>query len=242
MVDACQRMYGLQGVPWCACFVGYVIANSKADSKFKGVASEIIDPYTGTIWDRARKRGLTHPGSGSVPEGSLFILPGKHVGLVWRTLNDGTFISIEGNSGDAVRSNRRAWADGWSAIILPNTGTPAKPKLVAGYGFDDARVKVYGGWPSAFLRDGQMRAFRRAHPGWWTQAVRIKRPSPFAFRAGPPGTWGHFSFGPWTGKDAKARRDEVMDRWHQHNPDGKPRPWRRDAFYPSVGAAPGKVD
>jgi hypothetical protein len=235
-------MYGLQGVPWCACFAGYVIANSSADTTYKAVAREVIDPYTGTIWERAKARGLTRPGGAGVPDGSLFIIPGKHVGLVWRAMRNGTFITLEGNSADGVRSNRRAWSDGWSAITFPNTGTPAKPKYVSGYGFDDLRVKVYGGWPTTHLRDGQMRAFRNAHPGWWTQRVRVQRQSPFAFRAGPAGTWGRFSFGPWTGKDAKSRRDEVMARWHQENPDGLPRPWRTDAMYPATGEAPGKVD
>lgn len=241
IVDACQRMYGLQGEPWCAMGAGYVIANSPASSAFKDKARQIMHPYTGTIFDRAKERGWVTAGGASTPTGALFIIRGRHVGMVWRSYADGTFLTWEANSGDAVRSNRRAWSDGWQAIVIPGTGNAQAQGTVAGYGFDDRRVVLKGGWQTPHARDLQQRAWAKAHPDWWTQAVRVRKPSPYAFRTGPKGTWDRWSFGPWLGPDGKRIRDEQLARWQAANDGAPARTWRRDD-YPGAGKAPGKED
>lgn len=241
IVDACQRFYGLEGEPWCAMFAGFVIASSSADSDYKLAAAEVMHPATAIMAERADKRGWHVPGGAWVPPGALFIIPGRHVGFVTQSFRDGSFATLEGNSADAVRTTLRRWDDGWSAIVIPRTGMPADAAVATGYGFDDTRVKLYGGWEKRPIRDGQMRQFALNHPGWWVQPVRVRRHAQFAFRAGPEGTWNQWQYGPWIGKDAKKRRDEVMAHWVDAHEGAVARPWRRDDI-PTVkpGKAPAK--
>lgn len=236
-------MYGFKdaGVPWCACFAGYVIAVSAASAEFKQSSAAVMSPSTALLYERAHANGWVERGDSHTPPGSLFVIPGRHVGFVWQAYRDGTFLTIEGNSGDAVRSNRRSWDDGWEAIVLPRTGTTAPTATQSGYGFDDTRVKLYGGWQTREQRDQQMAAFKKSKKGWWTQPVRVKKRAPFAFRAGPDGTFSHNRFGPWVGHEAKARRDDVMRQWQENN-KATARPWRDDSIPASGAPAPAKED
>ena len=95
-----------------------------------------------------------------------------------------------------------------------------------GYGFDDTRVRLYGGWQTAAQRDGQLKKYAAANPDQWTQAVRIETSSPYAFRAGPAGTYSHWSFGPWLHETGKAVRDDEMKAYEASN-NTTARPWRK---------------
>jgi len=226
IVDECQALYGLSGVPWCACFVGYVSANSGADAKYKASAKAIISPSTQSLYDAARAKGWVHPGNGQAIPGDLFIIPGVHVGIITGNRDPKTFTTVEGNSSDSVTSNIRAWSDGWQRISLPGVGTAGPAATVDGFGFDDTRVKLYGGWTSPEARDGQMRAFAAANPTQWTQAVKVAKDSPYAFRAGPTGTYNHWTFGPWLYETGKATRDAEQGKYEKANKTTA-RPWKK---------------
>jgi len=227
IVDECQALYGLAGVPWCACFVGYCIAKSDAAAKYKKDAATIINPSTAVMVDKARRKGWYGGVSRNTKPGDLFIIDGKHVGFINALLTGNRFQTVEGNANDGVRSYVRSWADGWRVISIPGVGAPGPAAVVDGYGFDDTRVKLYGGWPTREARDLMLRKFAAANPDLWTQAVRVGRPQPFAFRAGPKGTYGHWTFGPWLHKTGKEQRDSVMEEWEKNHEGIKARPWKK---------------
>jgi hypothetical protein len=141
--------------------------------------------------------------------------------------NDGTFATIEGNASDGCRSLIRSWRDGWKVISIPGVGAPGPAAVVDGYGFDDTRVKMYGGWPTPEARDQQMRKFAAANPEYWTQAIRVARKSPFAFRAGPAGTYNRWTYGPWLHGTGKQTRDKQMDQWSKKHEGVTARPWKK---------------
>jgi hypothetical protein len=227
IVDECQEMYGLQGVPWCACFVGYVIANSEAQAKYKTAAKSVVHPSTAVMVDRARKKGWYRAHSKWTKPGDLFIIDGRHVGFVNWINKDGTFTTLEGNASNGVRSLVRSWSDGWQVISFPGVGDPGPAAVVDGYGFDDTRVKIYGGWPTPEARNQQMRKYQAANPGNWTQAIRVQANSRYAFRAGPDGTWGRYTFGPWLHGTGKATRDTEMKKWQDKHKGITARPWKK---------------
>lgn len=126
-IDVLQAHYGLHGEAWCAMFVGWVIATTPhLDKPFLQRAAGCIAPGTATTWANAQRSGWAHPKGAGLPVGSLFIKPGDagHVGFVRRQLGGGRFESLEGNSGDGVRSRERSWADGWMGICIVGTGKP----------------------------------------------------------------------------------------------------------------------
>lgn len=227
VVNECQALYGLAGVPWCACFVGFCIANSDAGAGYKKDAKTVVHPSTAEMVARAKRKGWYHAPGKTTKPGDLFIIDGRHVGFVNALNNDGTFQTVEGNAANGVRSYTRAWRDGWQVISIPNVGDPGPAAVVDGYGFDDTRVKVYGGWPTPEARDQQLRKFAAANPEWWTQAIRVQAQSPYAFRAGPPGTWGHYTFGPWLYSTGKVTRDAQMKKWQEKHKDATARPWKK---------------
>ena len=229
IVNECQALYGWPdgGYPWCNMFVGYVVANSGATSKYKAAAKSIMSPSTQVTADKARAKGWLLPGNGKAKPGDMFVIPGVHIGFVSSLQSGNLFTSLEGNWQDSVSSVTRSWADGWQRISLPDVGTPGPAATVDGYGFDDTRVKLYGGWPTASQRDGVMRKYAASAPaGQWTQAVRVETSSPYAFRSGPAGTYSHWTFGPWLHETGKAARDEQMKAWEATN-KATARPWRR---------------
>ena len=227
IVNECQKMYGLAGVPWCACFVGYCIAESGASAAYKKDAKAVVHPSTAEMVARAKRKGWYKPPGKTTKPGDLFIIDGKHVGFVNSLNNDGTFQTVEGNAADGVRSYTRAWNDGWQVISIPNVGVPGPAAVVDGYGFDDTRVKIYGGWPTPEARNQQMRKFAAANPDWWTQAIRVQAQSRYAFRAGPPTTWGHYTFGPWLHATGKATRDAQLKKWQAKHEGITARPWKK---------------
>ena len=226
VVDACQAFYNLEGTPWCNSFVGFCIANSGASAKYKTAAKSIMSPSTQVTADKARAKGWLLPGNGKARPGDAFVIPGVHIGFVLSVGSGNLFTSVEGNWQDSVSSVTRSWADGWQRISLPDVGDPAPAATVDGYGFDDTRVRLFGGWQTAAQRDGQLKKYAAANPDQWTQAVRIETSSPYAFRAGPVGTYSHWSFGPWLHETGKAVRDDEMKAYEAAN-NITARPWRK---------------
>ena len=74
VIDQCQKFYGVgPGVPWCACWVGYVIDQSDADAKYKAAAKSICHPSTQVMADRAKAKGWLLPGNGQAKPGDLLL-------------------------------------------------------------------------------------------------------------------------------------------------------------------------
>ena len=226
VIDKCQALYGLSGVPWCACFVGYAIAESGAAAKYKTSAKGIVSPSTAVMFDAAKRKGFI-VGYGEARPGDMFIIRGLHVGFINSLEGGGTFTTIEGNHQDSVANVLRSFKDGWQVIQLPGVGPPAPAAKVDGYGFDDTRVKLYGGWPTPEARNGQMNRYAAANPAHWTQAVRVARTSPYAFRAGPAGTYSRWQYGPWLHAKGKQIRDAEMKQWETAHKGSTARPWRK---------------
>ena len=229
IVNECQAPWGWPdgGQPWCAMFVAFCVAQSEADAKYRSAAKTIMSPSTAVMVSKARAKGWYGSFSKNTKPGDLFIIDGLHVGFVNALNKDGTFQTIEGNASNGCRSLIRSWGDGWKVISVPGVGTPGAAAVVDGYGFDDTRVKIYGGWPTPEARDQQLRKFAQAHPDYWTQAIRIQANSRFAFRAGPEGTWNRWTFGPWLHKTGKQTRDEQMKAWQEKHKDATARPWKK---------------
>ena len=211
VVDACQRHCGYSpGVPWCGCLQKYCADNVGYKSYM-----DICNGYTGFTYDEAKKRGWLRTGGADVPPGSLFILNGRHIGAV-RSSGKDYFLTLEGNSADSVRSQTRAWSDGWEAIVPPDLGTSAHDNVTV-YGFEDLETKPvrYGGWVTQSIRDKNMLGFKSKHPEWWVRPIRIATKSPFAFEAGPPNTFNKtWNYGPW---QSNAVRDQKLDGWKRLN-------------------------
>jgi len=224
VIDKAQALYGLSGVPWCACFVGYAIAQSGADDKYKAAAKSVVSPSTDVLYRAAEKKGWVAP-YGTARPGDLFIIPGRHVGFINSIEGGATFTTIEGNFQDSVGTALRSFKDGWQVIQFPGQGAPSPAAKADGYGFDDSRVKLYGGWPTAEARDSVMRRWAEGNPGEWVQAVRVQRDSPYAFRAGPMGTYSSWQYGPWLHSKGKETRDKEMAKWETAT-KATARPWK----------------
>jgi hypothetical protein len=201
----------LTGAAWCAIFV-------KAMARDAGVQIDpmLTHPFTGYICQRADELGGLRP-RGLAPVGSLFIKCGVHAGIVVRDRGNGLFDTVEGNSGNAVRQLVRDQSDGWRFVAWPGVGSAAGDAVVMrdSYGFDDLNLRpfLYGGWRTERARRIRREAFLAARPGWWAADVRIDTDSPFAFRAGPPGTYGAtWRFGGWGTKALRAEKIEGYSR------------------------------
>ena len=209
------RYAGYSGpVPWCGVFVK-AMASSKFGMGWAEMES-VTHGYTGTIVARANAKGWLKKGGSSTPAGALFVKGGAtgHVGIVLES-GPRVFRTVEGNASDGCRSYTRSWSDGWQAVVPPGTGTgTASPPA---YGFEDLNIKPrrYGGWSSAQARDKQMAAYKAAHQTDWVRPIRINTQSPFAFEAGPAGTWGEtWNYGPWPSKQI---RDDQLAKWKAAN-------------------------
>lgn len=226
-------------VPWCGTFV---LAMAR-DIGWENMES-VCHGYTGYIYDRAKEKGWLRKGGASTPAGSLFLIAGKHVGIV-RASNATTLLTLEGNANDGVRSYTRAWNDGWVAVVPPDIGKSSARKV---YGFEDLglKPKVFGGWKDQATRDRQL-ARAKANPalaGWWFRPVRINTKAPYAFEAGPAGTWGaEWNYGPWSSKKV---RDEQLAAWKSSSPGAKARTYAKTIQSGGWSGGPavsiGKVD
>lgn len=214
VIDACQTASGYNplGVPWCGCYVLYCAKRSRYKSYI-----DIGHGYTGYTYQRAGERGWLKKGGADTPPGSLFIMNGRHVGIV-RSSGPGYFTTYEGNASDACRSLTRAWADGWSAIVPPDLGTSADGTRTV-FGWEDLNVKParFGGWKSKDGRDARMAQWWSRHPHYWVRPIRIATEAPYAFEAGLYGTDGkRYDFGPY---DTKAERDAKLAGWKRLHHD-----------------------
>jgi hypothetical protein len=57
--------------------------------------------------------------------------------------------------------------------------------------------------------------------------VRVERSSPYAFRAGPEGTYNRWTYGPWLHGKGKETRDKEMEKWQEKHKGVTARPWKK---------------
>lgn len=111
--------------PWCADFVSQAYANSPGGSPFghQSSVAGILNwgRQNGKFFDArsaASNPGALRPGDIAVWKSS-----GKsHVGLVTGVNRDGTFNTIEGNTGDAVRRRTHSFGGGLTGFVRPRAG------------------------------------------------------------------------------------------------------------------------
>jgi hypothetical protein len=104
-IDECQAYFGLSGVPWCGCLVGYAI------EKIGGVGK------TGTWWPHAAyikgdaiagRNGLIDINPAQIHRGcvvTFFNGDDDHVTLALGDVSGGVFHTVEGNTSSAFRDS-----------------------------------------------------------------------------------------------------------------------------------------
>lgn len=115
--------------PWCADFVSQAYANSPGGSPF-GHQSSVQGILN---WSRQNDRffsagaAASNPGSLRAGDIAIWKSNGKsHVGLVTGINPDGTFNTIEGNSGDAVRRRTHSFGRGLTGFSRPRGQMPGR--------------------------------------------------------------------------------------------------------------------
>jgi len=137
------------GWPWCAAFAEAMFRNA-------GVSDDGIGhPSTAVMYARAKDKGAIvkrpYPGA-------YLLWPGTHVGIIIRDLGGGVCLTVEGNSGDAVRYKRRAYAG--AVIVAPvavRQHRQARP--ARRYYLEDrsARPRLVGPWRTKAQREKALR-------------------------------------------------------------------------------------
>lgn len=210
------------GAPYCAIGVGHCVRTSGMPHD-----PQLVHPATAFMCAEGKREGVLFDAPSIVPPGSFMVKCGVHTGLVVQDHGD-TFYAFEFNHDNRCGYTWRSKAD-WDFIVpapLRDEPTP-RVVLVDRYGFDDLNLRpsLVGGWPTEAQRAKAKAQWMENNPGWWTRDVRINRPSPYAFQAGRPGTFGDpWEFGGWS---SVAKRKVNMDAYAERVGHRNLRTWRR---------------
>lgn len=115
--------------PWCADFVSQAYANSPGGSPFGHQSSVAGILGWGRQNDRFFSAGAAASNPGSLRPGDIATWKsnGKsHVGLVTGINENGTFNTIEGNTGDAVRRRTHSFGGGLTGFVRPRGQMPGR--------------------------------------------------------------------------------------------------------------------
>lgn len=125
--------YGMNGVPWCACFVSYCFYNAGLPLPATTPKGFAYCPF-GVNWFKQLRRFDLHPAVGDVVfydwkrDGVA-----DHVGIVEKVNSDNTVTAIEGNTSESNNSNGGAVMRRVRSLsLIQGFGHPAydgKPKL-----------------------------------------------------------------------------------------------------------------
>lgn len=141
--------YGITG-PWCAMFVSWVAAVSRATTI---IPKHAYTP-SGVQWFKDRHQYFSKPRVGDIV---YFEWPGmgrvSHVGIVEAVHSDGSITTIEGNTdvaggrsgGRVMRQRRTRYIDGYGRPKYSSGVVPPKPPVVRGKDIEmEGIVKVEG--------------------------------------------------------------------------------------------------
>jgi hypothetical protein len=148
------------GTPWCANFVSTAVRDAKAGGKYPGYPTAAVYGY----WSRMNKVGLgnARPGDLAVHGG-----PSSHINIVETPYQGGTYRTIGGNEGPAVRRATRTSA---YAILRPSfeRGGILDPKIYRQRNLDPRdrndpwrKLMVRQNRPWSVMDDGGV-----IRPGW----------------------------------------------------------------------------
>lgn len=152
-----RRVYGSIGVPWCACYVSSMWEDILGKKNLDGLYSA----STQLMFDTARAKGLMLR---SPVVGCAFVYPGVHIGLVTKVLSDRVISSVEGNHGDAVATDQRAYGYGTGLYFIApreiiRNSTPELPPERLYYVEDmSAEPILRGPWIGRKRRDAKLRS------------------------------------------------------------------------------------
>jgi|GEM_PF-2045123 len=93
-VDEYEKLFGMNGLAWCAMFVYWCFNTAAARSGAKNPLPKIAAAQALLTWGQRNEKLVEDPAAGDV----LIVKPGTHVGLVVGPVNGGKVPSIEGNT------------------------------------------------------------------------------------------------------------------------------------------------
>ena len=224
-----QGFFGMRAVPWCGCFVAAMWRDVLGDHADQGIGS----PGTQYMYDHARAIGavINKP----VP-GCAFVYPGVHTGLVTHVLSGSVVATVEGNHGDQVATDSRAYGPGTGIYfvapkaIRDNVAPQAPPARLYYIEDPSAAPILRGPWSTAKARD---RVLSRLPLARRKAARPVSTPKGFAFLEGPRKV-----FGPWT---TAAARDNALASLRKHQPGRSYRPMSKAADNHARANALGKT-
>jgi hypothetical protein len=201
-----RRIYGGIGVPWCACAVCSWWEDILGRDNLDGLRSA----STQALYDIAVAKGLVL--QKPVP-GCAFVYPGVHTGIVTAVFN-GTVATCEGNHGDRVATDVRAYGPGTGLyfiapkVIKDEGWSPAQPERLYYIENLSADPILFGPWRTKKGRDAKLAKLplaRRKN----ARPVQVS-PGKFGWLEGP-----RRLLGPWTSRDA---RDNALKRLQAAHP------------------------
>jgi hypothetical protein len=224
-----REVYGSDGIPWCACFVTaqWRSLGPHADDGLGSASTQLM-------YDTARQTGavLAHP----VP-GCAFVYPGVHTGLVTHVLSGSVVATVEGNHGDAVATDQRAYGPGTGLYFIApkaireNAAPPAPPERLYYIENLSAQPVLYGPWRSQKLRDARLAKLPLAR----RKAARPVQTAPgkYGWLEGP-----RKLLGPW---GTAAARDTALKTLQARHPGTPYRAMSKVHTVNAVGSALGKT-
>jgi hypothetical protein len=200
LIDKWAAHWGLQGVPWCGCYV---------DAMFReaGVGdADLAHPSTSEMRRRANAAGAIIPSSARAPAGAFWLNDPNHVGLVVSDRGDGTVNTVEGNTSNGVFQRIRRKSDA-RIVVPPGIAVEPDPPKVTEYLLEDpkAEPKLYGPWRSKKNRDAALASL----PARRRSSARLVRGKDggYGFILGP-----RRLYGPWPTKEARDDAQRILEK------------------------------
>jgi hypothetical protein len=201
IIDKWASHWSLRGVAWCGIGLSAWYREAGVDD------GGVIHPSVAEMCRRAREKGYVWDGRSAIPTGAIWAACGVHTCLLNTPLGDGVWSTIEGNSGDMVRTGQRRVGD--ALILIPPALREAAAPPTRTYWLEDpkAQPRLYGPWREREARDRKLATIpparrRRA------RLVNHREQRQWAWVEGP-----RRLYGPWSSKDARdVAREALTDR------------------------------
>ena len=200
-IDGWNAAWGLRGTAWCGAFAAAMFREAGVDD------AGICHPSVAEMCRRARAKGYVWDGRSPVPSGAIWAACGVHTCLLNAPLGGGVWSTIEGNSGDMVRTGQRSVAD--ALILIPPAIREAPAPPTRTYWIEDpgARPRLYGPWADRHARDRKLASIPAARRRR-ARLVNHREQDRWAWVEGP-----RRLYGPWGSKEARdAARQSLTHR------------------------------